>query len=646
VIKVAHHSNGNIKIYYQSENETINYAVKELSRYLVLMTGCKKIKIIQRQCFGSIENLDSCEGILIGLFDDFKIPSLGVEDLFLDDEIFININNGNGIIAGINPRSVLMAVYRVLSANGCSWIRPGDDGEYIPKKSLNDISATVHEKPSYRHRGIDFIGAKSREDIIDLIRWAPKLGFNSIFFEGLYQDKSSFYKLWYERSYNPLKGTENLSIHVYKQFLIEAISEIKKLGLIYHSAGHGFHCEVFSIDSQYKGEVNDEVKPHLAMINGKREILLNACATNLCYSNPVTRKKIVDYIVDFAKKNSTIDFMHVWLADGINNHCECDNCKEYLPSDLYIKMINELDEQLTKNNLPTRIVIISYTDLIWKPKYEKINNPQRFTLTHAPHFRSYRKSFKDSGKLPGLPTYNRNKNNYPITIEENVAYIKDWNEYFRGDNFLFEYHFWIAQYADPGQYHISRILYDDITTFKDLGVNGYISCQQVRSFMPTGLGMYVMGKTLWDDSLGFDDIVNEYFKSAFGEDWDKCLSYIKDISDLFDPDLRGEKGPLKKEDYKRYSEIIHKVESFRPVIEKNLLNTNVCHLTSWNYLYLHADMITLLALAYGNKALGNNCEALAIWRLFEKFIYEHEDDMKRVFDAYTYIRWQKNYFEN
>jgi len=635
--------NKNIKIFLLGKNETENYAAEELSKYLELMTSCEEIDIMQKQSF-DCNNLEINNGISIGLFDELVISSLGVEDSLLDDEIYIDISEGKGIIAGINPRSVLMAVYRMLSENGCAWVRPGNDGEYIPQKSLNDINVRMHEKPSYRHRGIDFIGAKSREDILEMIRWAPKLGFNTIFFEGLYPYKTDFYKVWYDHFENSFKKPESLSIQTRKHFLTEAINEIKKLGLLYHSAGHGFNCEALGLAPGHKGAVDEEIRNHLAMVNGKREIRLNACATNLCYSNPETRKILISYMVDFAKGNPEIDFMHVWLADGTNNHCECDGCREILPSDLYIKMLNELDEQLTSNNLSIKVVIISYTDLIWKPTHERLKNPQRFTLTHAPFFRSYRKSFKYAGKLPELPAFKKNSNIYPLSIEENVAYINDWNEYFGGDNFLFEYHFWLAQYADPGQYQISQVLYDDITSFKKLGVNGYISCQQVRSFMPTGLGMYIMGKTLWNENASFDTISNEYFKSAFGKDWDKCLKYVKWISKLFDPDLKDEKGPLKKEDSERYEEIIRHVEDFRDTIDENILEDNCCHSASWNYLKLHADMVTLLALAYENKSLGKKCKAIAIWKLLEKNIYEHEDQMEKVFDVFAYLRWQKNCF--
>lgn len=628
-------------VYYASENETIIYAAQELSKYIGMMDESSAQKPVRHD---NLLEAGNKEGFWVGLFDELEIKSLGVDDPFLDDEIYISIKNGSGIIAGINHRSVLLAVYRMLSEAGCVWARPGVDGEYVPARRLEDISILVHEKPSYRHRGITPNATKNREDVLDIIRWAPKLGFNAIFFEGIEPWKENFYNHFdlLTKSEDKVETyTESMSEIYFK----EAISEVNRLGLLYHGAGHGFTCLPLGIAPSYKGGLSDDVKQHIAIIDGKRKIVGNGNGTNLCYSRSDTREIVTDYIVELVKDRSEMDLIHVWLADGVNNHCECDECSKELPSDLYVRLLNELDEKLTANNLSTRIVFLSYLDLIWKPETEKLLNKDRFILTHAPFYRVYSKSFRDVGELPGIPSFVRNKNKYPESIEENAAVIKSWQDYFGGDSFVFDYHFWGAQFRDPSQMKMARVLYDDIVSLKNHSINGYVSCQITKSFFPIGLGMHVMGRALWNDGIAFEDLVQEYFDGAFGKEGQKALEFIKNISTkLVDSDFKGERGFIKKEDATRFDSLICDIEDFREVIRKNTAITRYGQLASWNILDMYSKLITMLASALEAEAEGNENRMEIMWNILELYMREHEEELLKVFDYYFYMSWIKGKF--
>jgi hypothetical protein len=59
------------------------------------------------------------------------------------------------IITGSNDRSVLFAVYTLLEEMGAKWIAPGRDGEFLPKADIKNLfEVNIHQKASYRHRGI------------------------------------------------------------------------------------------------------------------------------------------------------------------------------------------------------------------------------------------------------------------------------------------------------------------------------------------------------------------------------------------------------------------------------------------------------------------------------------------------------------
>ena len=89
----------------------IDYAATELKKYLrMMMPECGDVKISYAP--------DAKDGFRIGLMQDFGLDTSDVRDTFLDDIIFIDCDEHGGVIAGDNPRSVLIAVYEFLKKNG------------------------------------------------------------------------------------------------------------------------------------------------------------------------------------------------------------------------------------------------------------------------------------------------------------------------------------------------------------------------------------------------------------------------------------------------------------------------------------------------------------------------------------------------
>jgi hypothetical protein len=261
----------------------------------------------------------------------------------------------------------------------------------------------------------------------------------------------------------------------------------------------------------------------------------------------------------------------------VNNHCECSGCIKAIPSDFYVILLNEIDEEFTKRGIKTKIVFLLYVDLLWAPEKEKIKNPGRFLILFAPITRTYSKPYSTEVFEGELPEYNRNHLKFPQSVSENIAYLKEWQKMFDGDSLVYEYHFMWDHYNDPGYYEMGKVLLEDIKRLKDLKLNGLISDQTQRSFFPTGFGMYLMGSALWNDKLEFEEIAEDYFMNTFGEDGNLCKNYLADISGLFDPVyIRGEKG--RKDDFiaEKLGNVKKTVDDFIPVINKNIKNENSC----------------------------------------------------------------------
>jgi hypothetical protein len=139
------------------------FAAAELSRCLGRMTGRPW-------------PVDGQGALRVGTYEALGMaPPEPVEDPRLDDEITVDVSEGAGIVAGINPRSVLLAAYAFLTQLGCRWVRPGDDGERIPQRA-EGLTARLQQRPAYRHRGCCIEGAVSRENVLEFIDWLPPPG--------------------------------------------------------------------------------------------------------------------------------------------------------------------------------------------------------------------------------------------------------------------------------------------------------------------------------------------------------------------------------------------------------------------------------------------------------------------------------------
>ena len=370
--------------------------------------------------------------LVFGEFCDIQLVNKSYGNPF-DDVIEICVHSGKGVICGSNPRAVLIGVYKLFNELGCRFLRPGKDGEYLVSLSINDCSLCKTYKPENRYRGICSEGAISEQHVVDMIEWLPKIGMNNYFLQ--FTDGHLFFEKWYKHKESSVLEPEEYSANESTKHYNVAVETIKRCGLILQAVGHGWTTEPLGYvtygDIASKDEdIKDEHRELFALINGKRGFFRNKPGdTHLCYSNPKAREMLVNSIVDYAKKHKEVDLLHFWLADGIKNHCECDNCKKSLPSDLYVLMLNDLDKKLTEAGIDTKIVFLIYCDLLFAPKKEKLLNPERFIMMYAPIARNYFDSPLyeqinfDNVSTESIPSFCRNKNEHPKTGAQYLSYL-------------------------------------------------------------------------------------------------------------------------------------------------------------------------------------------------------------------------------
>jgi len=614
------------------DHPTVLYAADELARCLRKATG---------QVVNVSDRVAGSGGLRVGLGGDLDVELPAVDDVAVDDAIVVRTLGVEGIIAGNNPRSVLLAVYRYLTELGCRWVRPGADGEYIPRVDLAGTSVTLCETPSYRHRAVCIEGAASFQHVRDMIEYLPRVGMNSYFIQ--FDDPHPFLNWWYSHRNNPLEEGTQLPDAQAEAYKLRFLEEIAKRDLLYHAMGHGWTNAALGVEAhgwdKAAGELPRENLPFAAVLNGERGLNKNMpLTTNLCYSNDEARGRMVRAVVDFAANRPETDLLHVWLADAGNVMCECDACGQKRPADWYMMALNEIDEALTARGLKTRIVFLLYIDLLWPPETQTLNNPDRFVLMFAPITRTYSRSFADvdMDRLPELPPFELNKLTFPAAIEENLSFLRAWQNVFDADGVDFDYHLLYPVGGDFGGMGLAEVIHRDVRCLKDLGLNGYISCQTQRVASPTGLALNALARTLWDCEVDFEDIVSDYFEAAFGSDWSQCRGLLQRLSDSSDMAYyRYETPEIDAEVAERFAQAPSIADELSVLAERNSDAPDPCRSASWRYLRLHMDIARGLARALELKASGRRPEAEQQWASTRELIWRYEPQMHSVLDAYV-----------
>ncbi len=608
------------KIYKKSLCSPIDYAAEELKKYLRMMVPAAGEIAVSY-------DPNAQEGFRLGLMQDFGLDVSDAEDTELDDILYIHADEKGGIIAGDNPRSVLLAVYEYLRKQGCRWLFPGVDGEFIPVvEAVKPVD--YRHMPSCRYRGLCSEGSEYQAGMLEAIEFIPKLGMNVFMIQ--FRIPTSFYRRYYNHLHNEKnRPPEPVSDEIIAQWKRQCEVEISRRGLQFHDIGHGWTADPFGIDSSRRNTdgdneklVSKEARQFLALRpNGdgfSRRLVDNTPNyTQFCMSNSIARRKVVQYAADYAGSHSNIDYLHMWLGDAMNSHCECEACRKRIPSEWYVILLNELDEELTKRKLNTRIVFIVYTDTIWPPVAERLKNQKRFTLLFAPISRSYTSSIPEVAGQEKTVPYELNKAVMPDSLEKNLAYFNKWKEMWKGANIAFEYHFWKHQFKDMGGIRLSGILYDDVKAYKKYNMDGIIQCGSQRSFFPTGLPFYTYARAIFDVKQTAEEIAEEYLSCAFGANWKEFYDYLESLGEIFNQKYLEQEDSASQErspyynpaQAERLKQVPAILERGRALIKAHYNMPYRVQTASVRLLEMHARFAELFAQALIPKALGQDDEA-------------------------------------
>lgn len=623
------------QIYKLSSSEPVDFAASELKKYLrMMMPEQGEIDIAY--------DPNAKTGFRLGLLQEFGLPN-EAEDPDLDDIVHIDTDEMGGILAGSNPRSVLFAVYRFLKCNGCRFLFPGTDGEYIPRKTV--APTKYHKMADHRLRAHTTEGDPSLEQALQYIDYQTKNEMNAYGLSQIYIYHSRYYAHRYNEHNRP---PEPVSRELVEQWQALCEAELIKRGAILRLGGHmwaamsaGFDPKDNPLYVKGKKEVPEELRSKLAMMNGVRGLRNNnPHFTNLCWSQPENRSNYAKFIAQKVRENRQFAMIGISMADTSHNHCECEACQQYRPSDFMVMIVNEVDEILTKEGIKTKLFFSDYIDMAFPPSKERIKNPSRFAFQHAAITRNYTESLTADSVIPEPKPYVRNNWEVPRSVEECMSYYLAWRKNFPCTGVSYEYHFWVHQYRDPGMLTFARRIYEDNMALKHFDINGCVEDGSNKSFFPNGFADHIFCASMWDRELSYEAELEDYFSHIYGPDWKLVKEYLENISAAFDHAyMCGErsadvaKGELYNPEHAKDLEKVRQYAAdIRALVETHLAMPTRPQTVCWRLLRRHAQWCEGLAEAFIEKCLGNNEKAVELFAQFTKEFGQYDFQLERYFD--------------
>lgn len=467
-------------------------------------------------------NIDPCIclNVDVAAFDRSRFARFDPE---LDDAFTVRVKDGSGTITATNERALLMGVYHFFKLQGCRFFHPGKEGEYIPVTGkVLDCEETWYAYT--RHRGTEDYGCNGGIDgILDIIDWLPKVMMNTFFME--HTSHASNMNVYHLHRDDPYRRPQQVTAQQHKEWDRRMIEACRQRHILLHSGGHGWTAMLMEGITELKSALeisltndttpvkNPEI---LALLDGKRELLKGVpINTNLCLSQEAVRRRFVERVYAYSQQHPEITYLHVWLGDAFSNFCECENCRKISPTDMYIKLINEIDEEFTRHGSKQRLVFLAYFELLYPPVTQRINNPDRFTLLFCPYGRNFNRRYRDwTVQWAGPKPYNQYTRD-DMHMGEYLEQLRQWKEQFHGDSLVFDYNLYdSASHSDLTNLAQTPIVTDDCLYLPQLDLNGRIECGDTRFMTPSPVIWGAMAQALFygtalEEEAYYDDYLGK-----------------------------------------------------------------------------------------------------------------------------------------
>jgi hypothetical protein len=421
---------------------TLDFAAEELARYLKAITG--EDYPLERQAERSRS----------------ATARLSVDQALQEDEYRISRVGSVVEISGGSPRGCLYGTYRFLERLGCRWPLPGKDYEVVPRRTeIGWSGPEVRSRPVMRHRGLMWIPISYDDDLLDLIDYLAKNGFNFVTICG---------------------------DSIPKPYLAGLDEALRRRDLGVEWGGH--------LLSSYLPRAEFQKHPeYFRMAAGKRTASQNMCPSSAEAAEIIARRSLADWqrLQGFPR----LETLHFWPDDLLGSAwCGCPRCAGLSDSDQSLKILNAVAERLPLDR--TALAHLSYHATIQSPR--KVKPHANVRLFYAPRERCYRHAM---GECP--------------TNQRYLARLKSQVGWFPNDPEVMEYYMDMVLYRQmPLPLH--PVIGRDVKVYREAGIDRITSLAFQRySDWAYGMNYYLLGKALWRGEGDPQDI-EEYCRAVYG----------------------------------------------------------------------------------------------------------------------------------
>ena len=304
-------------------------------------------------------------------------------------------------------------------------------------------------------------------------------------------------------------------------------------------------------------------------------------------------------VVEYAVDHPEVDLLHVWLngpTAAITN-ANARICRQRLPADWYVTLLQQLDAALSARGCAMRIVFFGLFRSALGAERRRAGLAARAFDLYVPN--SLSGPPLDAGvqaARPSRPSCNEITARSHRYRGEFLSFLQGWQRCFTGDSVLFRVlPDGIHRLPCSTSMRWQRLIHGNIRQLRPWALDGLISCQFQRVFFPVGVAMYVMGQTLWDDTVDLDALLDDYFYAACGADSALCKEFLKVSAEELQHIVSfGETLSIVPGAAAHLVRLRNMLSDFAKVVERNLFLQEQCHARSWHYLRWYLRLFTHL----------------------------------------------------